>query len=45
MADTLPNEAKGPDPDETVKECVPGRIELQSMSQEEDKRILRRIDL
>ncbi|KAL3433245.1 major facilitator superfamily domain-containing protein [Aspergillus tetrazonus] len=45
MADTVPNEAKGPDPDETVKECVPGRIELQSLSQEEDKRFLRRIDL
>ncbi|KAL4816222.1 major facilitator superfamily domain-containing protein [Aspergillus spinulosporus] len=45
MADKLPNEAKGPDPDETVKECVPGRIELQSLTQEEDKRILRRIDL
>ncbi|KAL4985754.1 major facilitator superfamily domain-containing protein [Aspergillus falconensis] len=45
MADKLPKEAMGPDPDETVKGCEPGRVELQSLTQEEDKRILRRIDL
>ncbi|KAL5000891.1 major facilitator superfamily domain-containing protein [Aspergillus recurvatus] len=45
MADKPLNEAKGPDPDEIVKECAPGRIEVQALTQEEDKRILRRIDL
>ncbi|KAL4973529.1 major facilitator superfamily domain-containing protein [Aspergillus desertorum] len=43
MADKLPNEAKGSD--DTVKDWAPGRVEVQALTQEEDKRILRRIDL
>ncbi|KAL4865238.1 hypothetical protein BDV12DRAFT_154653 [Aspergillus spectabilis] len=45
MADKQPIETKGPYPGETIKDYAPGDVEVPPLSPEEDKRILRRIDL
>ena len=43
MADKEPVESKT-GADETLKDVEPGNVDAQSLSVEEDKRILRRID-
>jgi hypothetical protein len=45
MADKQPIEAKGPYPDEIIKGYAPGDVGVPPLTLEEDKRILRRIDL
>jgi hypothetical protein len=45
MADKQPNGTKRAYPDEGIKDVAPGDIETHGLTPEEDKRILRRIDL
>jgi hypothetical protein len=45
MADKQVTEMKGAGPDEAIKDVAPGDIEAHGLTLDEDKRILRRIDL